>query len=432
MPDPKKISSCAKHTIERLQQAGYDAHIVGGAVRDILLDRTPKDFDIATDATPEQVKEVFGRRCRIIGRRFRLAHVYGRHETLEVSTFRREPSMKERRGRPSDKGVMVWRDNEFGNLEQDAKRRDFTVNALFYDPFNDDEPITDLVDGMADMEAGIVRTIGDPATRLGEDPVRMLRALKLVAQYDFKLEPGLETALRNLAPKLGACSVARLLEELYKILRKEWSEPTLDQLHHYGLLTPLLPEVAGIWETSRGERVRSLLRQRDRLLAEGSVYPSRVTGMAALLIPHLYDTFASAGDDNFLWTPFPGFEVELRHEVRDYFKPLPISQFSSAKLRDTLVLLPKLFDLGQLPPNFVEDPAYPRARDLFRILAASCELDASLVEALPEPVRNKRPPRNNLDNRPKRRRRGGRGRNRRRGPRRESPPPRDNEGNEQA
>ena len=411
MPIAHQISPCAKRTVRRLQEAGFEAYVVGGAVRDLLLNREPKDFDIATSATPEEVRAVFGKKCRIIGKRFRLAHVYGEHEVLEVSTFRREPTMEERRGRPGDRGKIVWSDNEYGNLEQDAARRDFTVNALFFDPCAEEDPVRDHVKGLADLKAGIVRTIGDPATRMAEDPVRMLRALKLVAQYNFTIEPALDKTIRNLAPQLSSCSVARLLEELHKILKKPWAEPTLHLAFEYGLMKQLAPALASDWGTPRGDRIRKLLADRDLLLANGEVYPSRVTGFAALVIPLIFDEFADVNDmSSPLWSTFPGFESELRHAIRDYFKPLPLSQFSCAKIRDTLVLLPSLFQPDSVP-DLDTHPEYPRARDTFRFLLSACELDLHLFDQLPKPARrNRRRPRAEEDQPRRRRRRGGRGR----------------------
>ena len=172
MPIREKIAKSAVRVITRLHDAGFEAFLVGGAVRDLILDIEPKDYDIATNATPEEIRGVFGRRSRIIGRRFRLAHVYMDRRVFEVSTFRREPTMEERKGRKTDDGLIVWRDNEFGTVEQDARRRDFTVNAIYYDPQNTAHQFTDFVDGLADMEAKLVRTIGKADIRMAEDPVR--------------------------------------------------------------------------------------------------------------------------------------------------------------------------------------------------------------------------------------------------------------------
>ena len=175
MPIKHKISNASCKVLRQLHEAGYEAYIVGGAVRDILLDIEPKDYDIATNATPEQVKSVFGRKARVIGRRFRLAHVFIDRTCFEVSTFRREPTLEERKGRKDDSGLMVWSDNVFGSLEEDAKRRDFTVNSIYYDPENAEHEFEDYVGGIDDLNNKVVRAIGDPFVRIQEDPIRMIR-----------------------------------------------------------------------------------------------------------------------------------------------------------------------------------------------------------------------------------------------------------------
>ena len=190
--------------IARLQEAGYETYVVGGAIRDLMLGREPKDYDISTSATPEQVKDVFGRRrARIIGRRFKLVHLYQGMEIIEISTFRKMPEKSTKvPAKLKDQPVpenMIFHDNEFGTSEEDAWRRDFTVNALFYDPVSH-KLIDHTKSGLDDINNGIVRAIGDASLRFEEDPVRMLRALKLVGQYGFKLCPETEASLRECLP----------------------------------------------------------------------------------------------------------------------------------------------------------------------------------------------------------------------------------------
>ncbi len=182
--------------ISRINSSGDEAYLVGGAVRDLYLKITPKDYDIATSATPEKIKKLFGRGARIIGKRFRLVHIRFGKDVYEVSTFRKKPSKKQRMGRDSDDGIMIWRDNVFGTIKEDAFRRDFTVNALYYDPVSE-KKIIDYIGGYDDLNNAVVRSIGDPETRILEDPVRILRALKLVAQYNFTLETGLEKVIER-------------------------------------------------------------------------------------------------------------------------------------------------------------------------------------------------------------------------------------------
>ncbi len=187
------ISENALKVLYRLNKAGYEAYLVGGGVRDLLLGREPKDFDVATDASPEEVRKLF-RNCRLIGRRFRLAHVHFGREIIEVATFRaaHEP---ESDGAVSENGMLL-RDNVYGTLEEDAWRRDFTVNALYYNIR--DFSVVDYTGGMADLQAGRLRIIGDPHERFREDPVRMLRAVRFAAKLGFRIDPESEAAIREL------------------------------------------------------------------------------------------------------------------------------------------------------------------------------------------------------------------------------------------
>ena len=205
----KDISPNALRVLYRLREAGFGAFLVGGAVRDLLVGGHPKDFDVATDATPEQVRALF-RNCRLIGRRFRLAHVvYGR-EIIEVATFR--ANTDDGSGdRELHEGGRLLRDNVYGNIEEDAVRRDFTANALYY--AIEDFSVRDFVGGFEDVQARVMRLIGDPEQRYREDPVRMLRAVRLAAKLDFTIEPATAEPIARLAPLLAEASPARLFDE---------------------------------------------------------------------------------------------------------------------------------------------------------------------------------------------------------------------------
>ena len=203
----------ALHLMEQLRSAGYQGLLVGGCVRDLLLGLTPKDFDVATDATPEEVKQLF-RRSRMVGRRFRITHVrYGRN-IFEVSTFRKAEAEAQDERRHSDSGLIL-RDNVWGTLEEDAFRRDFTINALYYDP--ETEEIVDYVGGLDDLENRRLRFIGHADVRLREDPVRILRAIRFVAKLDFVLDPAIEAAIPETAEQLAAIPPARLFDEVCKL-----------------------------------------------------------------------------------------------------------------------------------------------------------------------------------------------------------------------
>jgi tRNA nucleotidyltransferase/poly(A) polymerase len=228
----KNMDPDAVRVLYRLYHAGFLAYLVGGGTRDLLLGRRPKDFDISTSAHPQQVKKLF-RNCFVVGRRFRLCHVRFGKKVIEVSTFRRKSE-------PEEGDTLIRRDNTFGTAEEDAFRRDFTVNALFYDigTFS----VIDYVNGLEDLRLRVIRTIGEPGVRFREDPVRMLRAVALGARLGFTIEPATLEAIRALRGEIVKSSSARILEEMYKILRQGAARETFVQLHDVGLLAYLLPE----------------------------------------------------------------------------------------------------------------------------------------------------------------------------------------------
>ena len=234
------VSENALKVLYRLKNAGYAGYLVGGCVRDQLLGREPKDFDVATDAHPEQVRELF-RNCRLIGRRFRLAHVRFRDEIIEVATFRgmaATPETDREEGETAETSRVID-DNVYGTVEEDALRRDFTVNALYYNI--EDFSVVDYADGMADLEAGQLRLIGDPVQRYREDPVRMLRAVRFAAKLGFRIHPDSEAPIFELAPLLGDIPPARLFEEVLKMFHGGCALETFEQLRHYGLFRYLFP-----------------------------------------------------------------------------------------------------------------------------------------------------------------------------------------------
>lgn len=208
---------------------------MGGCVRDLYLGRMPKDFDVATSATPEAIRKIF-RNSRVIGRRFKLAHVFFGPKIIETSTFRTAPQQ-------DDDDPLITHDNEWGTVEDDARRRDFTINGLFYDV--EERRIVDFVDGIDDLDRGVVRTIGDPTLRFREDPVRMIRAIKFAARLDFEIEPATWQALLEVAPDIVRSSRARLLEEIYKLMRSGASRRCFELLLGAGLLHRIMPDYTG-------------------------------------------------------------------------------------------------------------------------------------------------------------------------------------------
>jgi poly(A) polymerase len=293
------IDPDALKVLGRLRQFDHVAYLVGGSVRDLLLERRPKDFDIGTSAHPHEVKRLF-RNCWIIGRRFRLVHVKFGTKTIEVATFRRQLSEQElveqetaareaaeqaealepgRRDRPH----AHPRDNTFGTPEEDAFRRDFTVNALFYDiaTFS----IIDYTGGLEDLRARVIRSIGDPNVRFEEDPVRMLRAVVLAARLDFTIDPDVVDAIRSHAPLIAKASQARLLEEFYKILRSGASERAFRQLLEVGLLEHLAPELV----RDEGQALWPSLLALDAYRHRFDAIPESMTNsilLGTLLVPH--------------------------------------------------------------------------------------------------------------------------------------------------
>jgi len=240
-----QFSRYAVNIVERLQNAGYQAYLVGGCVRDLMLGITPKDFDVATSATPEQVRAEF-RNARIIGRRFKLVHIHFGREIIEVATFRanhpQDDEEEDSNQSSRNESGRILRDNVYGTLEDDAQRRDFTINALYYDPVS--ERVLDYANGVHDIRNRLIRLIGDPEQRYKEDPVRMLRAVRFAAKLDFGIEKHSALPIRPLAPMLRDIPSARLFEEVLKLFLNGYAESTFEMLVDLELFDPLFPASA--------------------------------------------------------------------------------------------------------------------------------------------------------------------------------------------
>ncbi len=293
--DPSLVDERAINVTRTLQQAGFEAYVVGGAVRDLLLGLRPKDFDVATNATPEQVKSLF-RRAFIIGRRFRIVHVvYGRgrdHEVIEVSTFRahldnadaeqvkgnERSSKQELAGMKHavDASGRVLRDNVWGPQDQDAARRDFTINAMYYDPETGN--VIDYHGGIADAKKKVIRMIGDPATRYREDPVRVIRAVRFAAKLSglgFKMEAKTSAPLKRAAKLLADVPQSRLFDEMLKLLQTGHALASIEQLKQHGLAKGIYPLLDIVVERSDEDFVKTALDDTDRRVGEGKpVAPS--------------------------------------------------------------------------------------------------------------------------------------------------------------
>ncbi|SOU00098.1 polynucleotide adenylyltransferase [Xanthomonas arboricola pv. fragariae] len=250
----KDISPNALRVLYRLRESGFGAYLVGGAVRDLLVGGHPKDFDVATSATPEEVKALF-RNCRLIGRRFRLAHVVFGREIIEVATFR--ANIDDGSGdRELDNGRLV-RDNVYGTIEDDAIRRDFTCNALYY--AIEDFSVRDYCGGFEDVQARLMKLIGDPELRYQEDPVRMLRAVRLAAKLNFDIEAGTAEPIPRLAGLLSEAAPARLFEEILKLFLSGHGVASFEGLERYGLLGALFPESAAALRSNRSGALRAMV-----------------------------------------------------------------------------------------------------------------------------------------------------------------------------
>jgi poly(A) polymerase len=275
-----RLDPDAVKVVRRLRRAGFTAYLVGGCVRDLLLGMRPKDFDVATSAHPNQVKETF-RNSRLIGRRFRLAHVFFRGgKIIEVSTFRKSP-LDELTDLPQD--LLIRQDNVFGTEEEDARRRDFTINALFYDV--DHGRVVDHVGGKSDLAGRLVHTIGNPDVRMREDPVRILRAIRFAAKCGLRIEPETFAAMKQHVAEIPRCAPPRVLEEVLKLLRSGASRRCLELMRDVGALRVLLPPVAEHLERRGPEEAERHLRALDALDAHVRVgeIPSDAVLLATLL-----------------------------------------------------------------------------------------------------------------------------------------------------
>jgi poly(A) polymerase len=366
------ISPAAAKVCGALREAGFSAFVVGGAVRDLLLGIVPKDFDIATDARPEQIKPLF-RRALIIGRRFRLVHVLMGPETVEVSTFRAadtETAEKDEHGR-------VLRDNVFGTIEEDARRRDFSVNALYFDPAS--EEVVDFHGGLADLKKRTLRVIGDPETRYREDPVRMLRAVRLAAKLGLTLDAATRAPIRGMAPLMERVPPARLFDEMLKLLLSGHASACLRQLRDVGLHKGLLPLLDVILEQPLGERFVTLaLAQTDeRVLSERPVSPAFL--FAALLWHEVLA--ASKARQARGERAIAALEHAMDEVLDTQCAKLAITRRLTATMREVWAIQPRFEQRsGTRAYRLLEAPRFRMAYDFLALRAASGEVPADLEE----------------------------------------------------
>ncbi|MHB1844484.1 MAG: CCA tRNA nucleotidyltransferase [Deltaproteobacteria bacterium] len=362
---PEKLDPEAMKVLRHLRRNGHQAYLVGGCVRDLLLGLTPKDFDIATSASPEQVQDTF-RNSRLIGRRFRLAHVYFKgRKIIEVSTFRKNPIdelASQDASEPSPEGdLLISEDNVFGIAEEDARRRDFTVNGLFFD-IGLGQAI-DYVGGRADLEARIIRTIGNAEVRMREDPVRVLRAIRFAAKLGFEIEPGTAEAMRAHAKDLSRCAPARVLEETLRLLRCGHSSRAFQLLREMGLLGLLLRPVADFLDACGPEetaRLFGLLAAADRRVRTGT--PTDDSLLLAALLLRLAHPAKDSG------APAIAVEPLLSDLVHTYRLPKRISEGTRLLLLAQRALFGEQRRRGS-PNRFVRSPHFAEALALFEMNA---------------------------------------------------------------
>jgi poly(A) polymerase len=370
------ISRGAAQTCETLQRHGYAAYVVGGAVRDLVLKRDPKDYDVATSATPEQVRALF-RRSRIIGRRFQLVHVLFGPEVIEVATFRGNGEAEGEVRRATDEHGRILRDNVFGSVEDDAKRRDFTVNALFYDPMR--EEVLDYIGGFPDLKARRLRMIGEPVKRYREDPIRMLRAVRLSAARDLEIDPPTRKPIRALADLLQNVPQARVFDEMMKLLLSGHATEAVKRLRKEGLHHGLLPMLDVILEQPLGERfVMSALANTDaRINDDKPVSPGFL--FAALLWHEVLNAWNKAKTDGMKTMPALFHAMDSVSQAQG--DKLAIPRRFSADMKEIWSLQPRFENRsGRRPLQILEHPRFRAAYDFLTLRCASGELPHDLGE----------------------------------------------------
>jgi poly(A) polymerase len=371
----KLISNAALKTTEGLQKAGFDAYLVGGAVRDLLLSRIPKDFDVATNATPEEVNRIF-RRSRIIGRRFRLVHVMFGDETIEVSTFRGSHLEAEGDSKVTDSGRII-RDNVFGSIMDDAVRRDFTANALYYDPSN--EEVLDFHNGFPDIQAGVLRMIGKPETRYAEDPVRMLRAVRLSAKLGLKIDSATMAPIAKMADLLQDVPPSRLFDEMLKLFLSGHAIESVGALRAQHLHHGLLPMLDVVLEQPLGQRFVMLALQNtdNRILSGKSANPSF---LFATLLWHevlaTWENYKSQGEH-----PIPALHSAMSEVIATQAEKLAIHNRYTATMKEIWGMQPRFEQrAGKRPFGLLTHPRYRAGYDFLLLRCESGELPQELAD----------------------------------------------------
>lgn len=366
--------------LDGLTDAGYEAYLVGGSIRDGLIGLHPKDFDIATSATPEQIKAVFPRNCRLIGRRFRLAHVRFGREILEVATFRGSHGNAEQNNNHSSQSEegMLLRDNVFGTLDEDAIRRDFTTNALYYR--HTDGAVLDFVDGYEDILNHTLRLIGDPEQRYREDPVRMLRAVRFAAKLDFDIEPKTAAPIKELSELLGLIPAARLFEEVLKLFLGGYAQAVWPLLVEYELARWLFPQSAPAVNDAPGmqKMIDLALRNTDNRLAEGKpVTPAFL--LAVLLWGPLQKAWQKEQDNGMHATP--ALQKAIQKVISQQTQHTSIPKRFGIPMREIWELQGRLAQRSQKRcETLVQHPRFRAAYDMLLLREEAGEAESGLGE----------------------------------------------------
>ncbi len=364
------ISQNALKVLYRLKEAGYQASLVGGCVRDMLLGREPKDFDVTTNARPEEVKALF-RNCRLIGRRFRLAHVHFGREIIEVATFRAQHTGDEEGGVIED--GMILRDNVYGTIEDDVWRRDFTVNALYYNI--EDFSVIDYTNGVEDLKAGVLRLIGSPLLRYKEDPVRMLRVVRFASKLGFRIDPDTEAPLGELGYLLAEIPPARLYEEVLKLFLGGSAVQTFELLRHYDLFKYLFPQTDRCLAKQEGGfpftlLIHALTNTDERISQDKPVTPSFL--YAAMLWQPMHELAQQLQEDGM--TELQAIHAASREVTSEQIKHVILPRRFGMHMREIWMLQPRLRRItGKRPSRLVHHPRFRAAYDFLLLRAQAGE-----------------------------------------------------------
>lgn len=383
----KKVDSDALYVMQKLRSAGYIAYLVGGSVRDLLLYKNPKDFDICTSAQPEEIKKIF-RNCILVGRRFRLAHIRFGKKILEVSTFR---------SGDNELDELIIRDNKWGTAKEDALRRDFTINALFYDA--DSQSIIDYIGGFEDIKKQTLRTIGQPFIRFRQDPVRMLRMLKFQARFGFTIDDSSHIALLECRQEIMKSSPARILEELLRMLESKASEPFFRLLAEHGFMHLLMPSLGHFLDSKDAEEVFSFLKEIDTYFIEfDHTNLPRAVLLAALVFPILEKKIYTRYLNRGIILHLGQINEEVHELLDEIFCPfISLSRKLRTSLQSILVSQYRITPLESKKPRRIripQDPDFMQAMQFFEI---RCALEPAFKvvweqwnHALTNPTSNKR------------------------------------------